>query len=166
MKNSSGDSRILDFVNSVSLLCPLMFFSYFGAWHRTNSTHCARYAISNMESLILKSSLLRPLVYIKWKAWRHGNNMLNKHMNCLTRRATDQLWLKNLHRYSLISKQSFCIGNGLWLMMFIFQELGLGPSVPLHVVLKDWIRHSDGNLSFLGFIKLLHGVSSRTIPKV
>jgi hypothetical protein len=92
--------------------------------------------------------------------------MLNKHMNCLTRRATDQLWLKNLHRYSLISKQSFCVGNGLWLMMFIFQELGLGPSVPLHVVLKDWIRHSDGNLSFLGFIKLLHGVSSRTIPKV
>lgn len=34
MKNSSGamnDSRILDFVNSVSLLFPLMFLSYFGA---------------------------------------------------------------------------------------------------------------------------------------
>ena len=108
-----NDSRILDFVNSVSLLCPLMFFSYFGAWQRTNSTRCARYAISHMESLILKSSLLRPLVYIKWKAWRPGNNMLNKHMNCLTRRATDQLWLKNLHRYSLISKQTFCVGNGL-----------------------------------------------------
>uniref|UniRef100_A0A0D9VUB8 Protein kinase domain-containing protein n=1 Tax=Leersia perrieri TaxID=77586 RepID=A0A0D9VUB8_9ORYZ len=44
-------------------------------------------------------------------------------------------------------------------------ELGLGPSVPLHVVLQDWIRHPDGKLSFLGFMKLLHGVSSRNIPK-
>jgi kinase len=47
----------------------------------------------------------------------------------------------------------------------VHQELGLGPSVPLHVVLQDWIRHADGKLSFLGFIKLLHGVSSRLIPK-
>ena len=45
------------------------------------------------------------------------------------------------------------------------QELGLGPLVPVHVVLQDWIRHSDGKLSFLGFVKLLHGVSSRLIPK-
>lgn len=45
------------------------------------------------------------------------------------------------------------------------QELGLGPSVPVHVVLQDWIRHADGKLSFLGFVKLLHGVSSRLIPK-
>jgi kinase len=45
------------------------------------------------------------------------------------------------------------------------QELGLGPSVPLHVVLQDWIRHADGKLSFLGFIKLLHGVSPHSIQK-
>jgi len=51
------------------------------------------------------------------------------------------------------------------LISFVCQELGLGPSVPLHVVLQDWIRHADGKLSFLGFIKLLHGVSSRSIPK-
>ncbi|KAH7520145.1 hypothetical protein FEM48_Zijuj08G0113300 [Ziziphus jujuba var. spinosa] len=44
-------------------------------------------------------------------------------------------------------------------------ELGLGPSVPVHAVLQDWIRHSDGKLSFLGFVKLLHGISSRTIAK-
>lgn len=50
----------------------------------------------------------------------------------------------------------------LWLML---QELGLGPSVPVHAVLQDWIRHSDGKLSFLGFVKLLHGISSRTIAK-
>lgn len=45
------------------------------------------------------------------------------------------------------------------------QELGLGPSVPVHVVLQDWIRHSDGKLSFLGFVRLLHGVSSRSFQK-
>lgn len=45
------------------------------------------------------------------------------------------------------------------------QELGLSPSVPVHVVLQDWIRHSDGKLSFLGFVRLLHGVSSRAFQK-
>ncbi|KAK7243699.1 hypothetical protein RIF29_38509 [Crotalaria pallida] len=44
-------------------------------------------------------------------------------------------------------------------------ELGLSPSVPVHVVLQDWIRHSDGKLSFLVFVRLLHGVSSRTFQK-
>ncbi|CAM8968244.1 unnamed protein product [Rhodiola kirilowii] len=44
-------------------------------------------------------------------------------------------------------------------------ELGLGASVPVHVVLKDWIRHSDGKLSFLGFVRLAHGVSSRAFQK-
>jgi len=64
--------------------------------------------------------------------------------------------------YELFDKE----GNRPIVIEELASELGLGPSVPLHVVLKDWIRHSDGNLSFLGFIKLLHGVSSRTIPKV
>ncbi|GER52549.1 calcium-dependent protein kinase-like protein [Striga asiatica] len=45
-------------------------------------------------------------------------------------------------------------------------ELGLSPSVPVHVVLQDWIRHSDGKLSFLGFVRLLHGFSSRSIQKL
>ncbi|KVI03435.1 hypothetical protein Ccrd_018271 [Cynara cardunculus var. scolymus] len=35
----------------------------------------------------------------------------------------------------------------------------------LHVVLQDWIRHADGKLSFLGFIRLLHGASSRAFQK-
>lgn len=165
-----NDSRVVDFVNSVSLFFSFLSCSYLcdmSSWLCTNSTHCARYATSSMESLILRSSLRRLLASIKWKAWRPGNNMLGKHMNYLTRRATDQLSSKNLSRYSLILKHGFCIGNEPWLtMLFIFQELGLGPSVPLHVVLQDWIRHPDGKLSFLGFIKLLHGVSSRAIPKV
>ncbi|KAG6520116.1 hypothetical protein ZIOFF_017148 [Zingiber officinale] len=45
------------------------------------------------------------------------------------------------------------------------QELGLSPSIPVYVVLQDWIRHSDGKLSLLGFVKLLHGVSLHTILK-
>ncbi|KZV27373.1 CDPK-related kinase 1 [Dorcoceras hygrometricum] len=44
-------------------------------------------------------------------------------------------------------------------------ELGLSPSVPVHVVLQDWIRPSDGKLSFLGFVRLMHGASSRTNHK-
>jgi kinase len=46
------------------------------------------------------------------------------------------------------------------------QELGLSPSVPLHVILQDWIRYTDGKLSFLGFVKLLHGMSSRSLSKM
>uniref|UniRef100_A0A0A9E1X0 Uncharacterized protein n=1 Tax=Arundo donax TaxID=35708 RepID=A0A0A9E1X0_ARUDO len=64
--------------------------------------------------------------------------------------------------YELFDKE----GNRPIVIEELASELGLGPSVPLHVVLQDWIRHPDGKLSFLGFIKLLHGVSSRTIPKV
>lgn len=47
-----------------------------------------------------------------------------------------------------------------------FQELGLSPSVPVHAVLHDWLRHTDGKLSFLGFVKLLHGPSTRAHSKV
>lgn len=53
----------------------------------------------------------------------------------------------------------------LFSLQLSFQELGLGPSVPVHAVLHDWIRHTDGKLSFLGFVKLLHGMSSRTLAK-
>ncbi|XP_072997120.1 calcium/calmodulin-dependent serine/threonine-protein kinase 1-like [Typha latifolia] len=56
-------------------------------------------------------------------------------------------------------------GNRPIMIEELASELGLSPSVPVHVVLKDWIRHSDGKLSFLGFVKLLHGISTRAIPK-
>ena len=36
----------------------------------------------------------------------------------------------------------------------------LDHQIPVHTILHDWIRHSDGKLSFLGFVKLLHGVST------
>ncbi|XVF51070.1 hypothetical protein PTKIN_Ptkin04bG0154800 [Pterospermum kingtungense] len=38
-------------------------------------------------------------------------------------------------------------------------ELNLGPSS--HSLLNDWIRSSDGKLSFLGYMKFLHGVTIR-----
>ncbi|XVE58293.1 hypothetical protein DITRI_Ditri04bG0158500 [Diplodiscus trichospermus] len=38
-------------------------------------------------------------------------------------------------------------------------ELNLGPAS--HSLLNDWIRASDGKLSFLGYMKFLHGVTIR-----
>ncbi|KAF8395726.1 hypothetical protein HHK36_019676 [Tetracentron sinense] len=63
--------------------------------------------------------------------------------------------------YELFEKD----GNRPIMIEELASELGLSPSVPVHVVLQDWIRHSDGKLSFLGFVRLLHGVSSRTLQK-
>ncbi|CAL9079509.1 unnamed protein product [Musa textilis] len=60
--------------------------------------------------------------------------------------------------YELFEKD----GNRAIVIEELASELGLSPSVPVHVVLRDWIRHTDGKLSFLGFVKLLHGVSSRS----
>ncbi|PPS07296.1 hypothetical protein GOBAR_AA13350 [Gossypium barbadense] len=64
---------------------------------------------------------------------------------------------------SIVKQQKLRLTSGIFTITF--QELGLSPSVPVHAVLHDWIRHTDGKLSFLGFVKLLHGVSSRTIAK-
>ncbi|TYK12902.1 CDPK-related kinase 5 isoform X2 [Cucumis melo var. makuwa] len=52
-------------------------------------------------------------------------------------------------------------GNRAIMIEELASELGLSPSAPVHSVLQDWIRHTDGKLSFLGFVKLLHGPSSR-----
>ncbi|XP_047318112.1 CDPK-related kinase 7-like [Impatiens glandulifera] len=65
------------------------------------------------------------------------------------------------HAYELFEKN----GNRSIMIEELASELGLSPSVPIHVVLKDWIRHSDGKLSFLGFVRLLHGLSARPFQK-
>ncbi|KAL8473137.1 hypothetical protein ACS0TY_030101 [Phlomoides rotata] len=57
-------------------------------------------------------------------------------------------------------------GNRTIMIEELASELGLGPSVPVHAVLHDWIRHTDGKLSFLGYVKLLHGVSTRSLAKL
>ncbi|EFJ23174.1 CDPK-related protein kinase 3 [Selaginella moellendorffii] len=51
-------------------------------------------------------------------------------------------------------------GNRLVIIEEVAREVGLGQTVPAHLVLRDWIR-SDGKLSLIGFKKLLHGVTSR-----
>ncbi|KAF5938098.1 hypothetical protein HYC85_025604 [Camellia sinensis] len=73
-----------------------------------------------------------------------------------------QSWEQHARRaYELFEKD----GNRPIMIEELASELGLSPSVPVHVVLQDWIRHSDGKLSFLGFVRLLHGVSSRSLQK-
>ncbi|KAL8167399.1 hypothetical protein V2J09_008898, partial [Rumex salicifolius] len=57
-------------------------------------------------------------------------------------------------------------GNRAIMIEELASELGLSPSVPVHAVLHDWLRHTDGKLSFLGFVKLLHGFSSRAPAKI
>ncbi|KAK4347867.1 hypothetical protein RND71_034206 [Anisodus tanguticus] len=69
--------------------------------------------------------------------------------------ALDQ-WEQHAHcAYEIFEKD----GNRAIMIEELASELGLGPSVPVHAVLHDWIRHTDGKLSFLGLAKLLHGVS-------
>lgn len=64
--------------------------------------------------------------------------------------------------YEIFEKE----GNRAIVIEELASELGVSPSVSVHSVLHDWIRHTDGKLSFLGFVKLLHGPSSRTHSKV
>jgi Ca2+-binding EF-hand superfamily protein len=65
------------------------------------------------------------------------------------------------HAYELFDKN----GNRAIVIEELASELGVGPSIPVHSVLHDWIRHTDGKLSFFGFVKLLHGVSVRASGK-
>ncbi|KHN35705.1 CDPK-related protein kinase, partial [Glycine soja] len=51
--------------------------------------------------------------------------------------------------YELFDKD----GNRAIVIEQIASELGLGPSILVHVVLHDWICHTDGKLSFLGLVK-------------
>ncbi|KAJ0582931.1 putative protein kinase CAMK-CDPK family [Helianthus annuus] len=73
--------------------------------------------------------------------------------------------LEALDRWEQLTQSAYEIfendGNKAIIIEELASELGLGPSVPLHVVVSEWIRHSDGKLSYLGFVKLLHGVSTR-----
>ncbi|KAG7011174.1 CDPK-related kinase 5, partial [Cucurbita argyrosperma subsp. argyrosperma] len=52
--------------------------------------------------------------------------------------------------YDLFEKD----GNRAIVIEELASELGLSPSVPVHAVLHDWIRHTDGKLSFLGYVAL------------
>ncbi|CAB4320751.1 unnamed protein product [Prunus armeniaca] len=62
--------------------------------------------------------------------------------------------LQEKEEFELLQLVMFAI-----LILVELTELGFGPSIPLHVVLYDWIRHTDGNLD------LLYGVSSQIFVK-
>lgn len=51
-------------------------------------------------------------------------------------------------------------GNRIVSVEELARELNLGPAA--YSIIKDWIRSSDGKLSFLGYTKFLHGVTIRT----
>ncbi|KAL4582357.1 hypothetical protein LXL04_006904 [Taraxacum kok-saghyz] len=61
--------------------------------------------------------------------------------------------------YELFEKD----GNRSVTIEELASDLSLSQSVRVDVLLHDWIRHTDGKLSFIGFVKLLHGVSSRDL---
>ncbi|PRQ47906.1 putative protein kinase CAMK-CDPK family [Rosa chinensis] len=76
--------------------------------------------------------------------------------------ALDQWEQQSRYAYELFDKD----GNKVVITEELASELDLGPSVLVHAFLRDWIRQTDGKLSFVGFVKLLHGVSGRTLRKV
>ncbi|KAJ7963445.1 CDPK-related kinase [Quillaja saponaria] len=51
-------------------------------------------------------------------------------------------------------------GNRVISVEELARELNLGPSA--YSILRDWIRNTDGKLSFLGYTKFLHGVTIRS----
>ncbi|GAB2293926.1 CDPK- kinase 4 [Dionaea muscipula] len=51
-------------------------------------------------------------------------------------------------------------GNRVISVEELAQEMNLGPTA--YTLVKDWIRSSDGKLSFLGYTKFLHGVTIRS----
>ncbi|KAJ9186993.1 hypothetical protein P3X46_002495 [Hevea brasiliensis] len=51
-------------------------------------------------------------------------------------------------------------GNRVISVQELALEMNLGPTA--HSIVNDWIRSSDGKLSFLGYTKFLHGVTIRT----
>ncbi|PWA97137.1 hypothetical protein CTI12_AA032280 [Artemisia annua] len=51
-------------------------------------------------------------------------------------------------------------GNRVISVEALAQEMNVGPSA--HTILRDWIRNTDGKLNFLGYAKLLHGLTIRS----
>ncbi|XP_075484989.1 CDPK-related kinase 4-like isoform X2 [Primulina tabacum] len=71
--------------------------------------------------------------------------------------------LEALERWEDIASEAFLYfeqeGNRITSVEELAQEFNLGPTA--YSLLKDWIRPSDGKLSFLGYTKFLHGVTVR-----
>lgn len=63
--------------------------------------------------------------------------------------------------YQLFEKE----GNQVVVIGDLAQELGIPSTVPAHIILHDWVRPSDGKLSFFGFTNLLRGMPPRSSSK-
>ncbi|XP_058086885.1 CDPK-related kinase 3 isoform X1 [Magnolia sinica] len=72
--------------------------------------------------------------------------------------------LEALERWEQIASTAFehfeLEGNRVISIEELAREMNLGPTA--HSILRDWIRDSDGKLSFLGYTKFLHGVTIRS----
>ncbi|KAM0006661.1 putative protein kinase CAMK-CDPK family [Helianthus debilis subsp. tardiflorus] len=77
--------------------------------------------------------------------------------------------LEGLDRWDRQSRDAYEIfekdGNRPIVHEELASELGLGPAIPVRDVMVDWIRQSDGHLTYIGFVKVLHGMTSRNLAK-
>ncbi|XP_076914137.1 CDPK-related kinase 5-like [Bidens hawaiensis] len=73
--------------------------------------------------------------------------------------------LEGLDRWDKQTRDAYEIferdGNRSIVVEELASELGLGPTIPVRDVMDDWVRQSDGNLTYIGFVKVLHGTMSR-----
>ncbi|XP_071735157.1 CDPK-related protein kinase-like isoform X2 [Rutidosis leptorrhynchoides] len=78
--------------------------------------------------------------------------------------------LEGLDRWEQQTRDAYEIfeqdGNKSIVVDELASELGLGPEIPVRDVLGDLVRQSDGNLTYLGFVKVLHGPSSRNLVTI
>nr|XP_043616706.1 CDPK-related kinase 4 [Erigeron canadensis] len=72
--------------------------------------------------------------------------------------------LEALEKWETIANKAFQYfeleGNRAISVDALAQEMNVGEAA--HSTLNDWIRSSDGKLSFLGYTKFLHGLSTRS----
>ncbi|XP_076905596.1 CDPK-related kinase 4-like [Bidens hawaiensis] len=72
--------------------------------------------------------------------------------------------LEALEGWEMIASTAFeyfeLKGNRVISVEALAQEMNVGPSA--HSILKDWVRPTDGKLNFLGYTKLLHGLTIRS----
>ncbi|KAJ9561111.1 hypothetical protein OSB04_006271 [Centaurea solstitialis] len=174
------DIRILRLLKAYTLSSPLRKAAL-RALSRTLTADDLFYLKKQFQHLTLEKSEIVTLESIKAALTKHATNAMKES------RITDYLtWqlstlrldfdefcaaavcvhqLESFDRWEQHARCAYEIfdkdGNRAIVIEELASELGLGPSVPLHAVLNDWIRHTDGKLSFLGFVKLLHGVSTR-----
>ncbi|KAK9154390.1 hypothetical protein Sjap_001870 [Stephania japonica] len=129
-------------------------------------------SLQNFKTALMKFSTdamkdSRLIEYVNALTCLHQRNMDFEEF-CAAATSVHQLegsesWDEHAHgAYEFFEKN----GNRQIVIEELASELGLSPSIPMHVVLQDWIRQSDGKLSFLGFVKLLHGMSAHSPRKL